>query len=163
MLLLEAFRTLRPLNVELHLVTKDKVPSEPGLFIYNNMQPNSQPLKDLYHSCDIFALPTFGDCLPMVLSEAGAAGMAVISTNVAAIPEIVRDGETGLTVPAGDAKALTEALRRLVLSPDLRMSLAERAIAHVTREYDAQKNAGRLLDLLKGEADVARMKAKVAP
>jgi glycosyltransferase involved in cell wall biosynthesis len=126
------------------------------------MQPNSQPLKDLYHSCDIFALPTFGDCLPMVLSEAGAAGMAVVSTNVAAIPEIVRDGETGLIVPAGDTGALTEALRRLVARPDLRLSLADRAIAHVSREYDAQKNAGRLLDLLKGEADVARMKVGVA-
>jgi len=162
LLLLDAFRALRSLGVELHLVTKDKVESEPGLFIYNSMQPNSKPLKDLYHSCDIFALPTFGDCLPMVLSEAGAAGMAVVSTNVAAIPEIVRDGETGLTVPPGNTHALTEALRRLALDPDLRMSLAERAISHVTREYDAQKNAGRLLDLLKSEADMARMKMKVA-
>lgn len=162
LLLLEAFRSLRPLGVELHLVTKDTVASEPGLFVYNGMQPNSQPLKNLYHSCDIFALPTFGDCLPMVLSEAGAAGMAVVSTNVAAIPEIVRDGETGLIVPAGDTAALTEALRRLALSPDLRMSLAEHAISHVSREYDAQKNAARLLDLLKGEADMARTKTKVA-
>ena len=158
MLLLESFRALRPLGVELHLVTKDKVEAEPGLFVYNNMQSNSQPLKDLYHSCDIFALPTFGDCLPMVLSEAGAAGLAAVSTNVAAIPEIVRDGETGLTVPAGNTAALTEALHRLVTGPDLRMRLAERAMAHVAREYDAQKNAGRLLDLLKGEADMARMK-----
>jgi glycosyltransferase involved in cell wall biosynthesis len=162
LLLLESFRALRHIGVELHLVTKDRVASEPGLFVYNNMQPNSQPLKDLYHSCDIFALPTFGDCLPMVLSEAGAAGMAVVSTNVAAIPEIVRDGETGLIVPPGDTAALTEALRRLAASPDLRMGLAERAIAHVGREYDAQKNAGRLLDLLKGEADVARINMKVA-
>jgi glycosyltransferase involved in cell wall biosynthesis len=162
LLLIDAFRALRPLGVELHLVTKDKVPSEPGLFVYNNMQPNSQPLKDLYHSCDIFALPTFGDCLPMVLSEAGAAGMVAVSTNVAAIPEIVRDGETGLTVPAGNTAALTEALRRLAISPDLRMSLAERATAHVSREYDAQRNAARLLDLLKGEADMARIKSKVA-
>lgn len=161
LLLLDAFRALRPLGVELHLVTKDKVDPEPGLFVYNNMQPNSQPLKDLYHRCDVFALPTFGDCLPMVLSEAGASGMAVVSTNVAAIPEIVRNDETGLTVPAGDAAALTEALRSLALSPDLRMRLAERAINHVARAYDAQKNASRLLDLLKSEADTARMKAKV--
>ena len=162
LLLLDAWRTLRPLGVELHVVTKDKVASEPGLFIYNSMQPNSQPLKNLYHSCDIFALPTFGDCLPMVLSEAGAAGMSVVSTNVAAIPEIVRDGETGMIVPAGDTVALTEALRSLALSPDLRMRLAERARVHVAREYDAQKNAGRLLDLLKREADMSRRKAMVA-
>jgi glycosyltransferase involved in cell wall biosynthesis len=162
LLLLEAFRALRPLGVELHLVTKDTVDSEPGLFVYNAMQPNSQPLKDLYHACDIFALPTFGDCLPMVLSEAGAAGLAVVSTTVAAIPEIVRDGQTGLTVPAGDVAALTEALRRLVVQPDLRLALAERAIAHVAREYDAQKNAARLLGLIKVEVDAARANVRVA-
>jgi glycosyltransferase involved in cell wall biosynthesis len=162
LLLIDAFRALRHLGVELHLVTKDQVAPESGLFVYHGMQPNSQPLKDLYHSCDIFALPTFGDCLPMVLSEAGASGMAVVSTRVAAIPEIVHDGQTGLTVPAGDTAALTEALRRLILSPDLRMQLGERANVHVDRAYDAQKNAVRLLDLLKGEIDMARMqKAQV--
>ncbi|WP_129631110.1 glycosyltransferase family 4 protein [Candidatus Oscillochloris fontis] len=160
MLLLDAFRSLRPLGVELHLVTKDPVVPEPGLFVYAQMQPNSQPLKDLYHRCDIFALPTFGDCLPMVLSEAGAAGMAMVSTKVAAIPEIVRDGETGLTVPVGDVSGLTEALRRLILDPALRLQVGERAIAHVTQSYDAQKNATRLLDLLKHEVDLARVKAR---
>ena len=162
LLLIEAFRALRPLGIELHMVTKDKVEPEPSLFVYNDMQPNSQPLKDLYHSCDIFALPTFGDCLPMVLSEAGAAGMAVVSTDVAGIPEIVRHGETGLTVPAGDTAALIEALRLLITSPDLRLRLSEQAISHVSHHYDAQKNAGRLLDLLKGEADPARRKLKIA-
>ncbi len=132
LLLIEAFHALRPLGIELHMVTKDKVEPEPGLFVYNDMQPNSQSLKDLYYSCDIFALPTFGDCLPMVLSEAGAAGLATVSTKIAAIPEIVRDGETGLTVPAGDTAAIIEALRRLATSPDLRMRLAEGAMAHVT-------------------------------
>ena len=156
LLLLEAFRALRPLGVELHLVTKDKVEAEPGLFVYHAMQPNSAPLKALYHACDIFALPTFGDCLPMVLSEAGAAGMAVVSTTVAAIPEIVREGQTGLTVPAGDARALEAALRRLVQQPELRLELGERAKAHVTRTYDAASNANLLLKLLKAEVDAVR-------
>jgi glycosyltransferase involved in cell wall biosynthesis len=152
-LLLEAFRALRHLGLELHLVTKDRLPPEPSVFIYNNLEANSQPLKDLYHSCDIFALPTFGDSLPMVLSEAGASGMAIISTNVAAIPEIVRNGETGLTVAAGDAVSLTRALRDLATNPALRMTLGERAMEHVTRHYDAPTNASRLLDLLKAEAN----------
>ena len=92
----------------------------------------------------------------MVLSEAGASGMAIISTNVAAIPEFVRNGETGLTVPAGDAASLTQALRDLATNPALRMTLGERAMAHVTRHYDAPTNASRLLGLLKAEADAAR-------
>ena len=156
LVLLEAFRSLRDLGLQLHLVTRDRLAPEPGVFVYNNLEANSQPLKDLYHTCDIFALPTFGDCLPMVLSEAGASGMAIISTNVAAIPEIVRNGETGLTVPAGDAVSLTQALRDLATDPAYRMTLGERAMAHASRHYDAPTNANRLLGLLKAEANAAR-------
>src|SRR5262245_21272386 len=156
LVLLEAFRALRDLRLELHLVTKGRLPPEPNVFIYNNLEANSQPLKDLYHTCDIFALPTFGDTFALVLSEAGAAGMAIISTNMAAIPEFVRDGETGLTVSAGDTVSLTQALKDLVTNPSLRMTLGEGAMAHVSRYYDAPTNARRLLGLLKAEANAAR-------
>jgi glycosyltransferase involved in cell wall biosynthesis len=161
-LLLQAFRALRPLGVELHLVTKDPVAPEPGIFVYNDLQPNSQPLKDLYHKCDIFTLPTSGDCLPMVLSEAGAAGMAVVSTRVAAIPEVVRHEDTGLTIPPGDAQALEEALRRLVQQPDLRLRFGERAQAHIARDYDVRKNANDLIDLLKVEVETAQVDVRPA-
>ena len=163
LVLLEAFRALRHLGLELHLVTKDRLAPEPDVFIYNNLEANSQPLKDLYHACDIFALPTLGDCLPMVLSEAGASGMAIISTSMAAIPEIVRNGETGLTVPAGDAASLTQALRDLATNPAFRLTLGERAMAHATLHYDAATNASRLLGLLKAEANVERAKRLAAP
>jgi glycosyltransferase involved in cell wall biosynthesis len=156
LVLLEAFRALRHLGLELHLVTKARLPPEPNVFVYNNLEANSQPLKDLYHTCDIFALPTFGDTFAMVLSEAGAAGMAIVSTSMAAIPEFVRNGETGLTVPAGDAVGLTQALQELAENPTLRLALGERAMARVTRHYDAPTNASRLLNLLKAEANTAR-------
>jgi glycosyltransferase involved in cell wall biosynthesis len=148
-LLLEAFRAVRSLGVELHVVTKAALPSEPGLFVYTGMRPNSDELKALYHRSDIFCLPTYGDCLPMVLSEAGAAGLPSISTRVAGIPEIVRDGETGALIPVGDTAALTEALRALVLNPELRLQQGERAVAAVTRDFDAERNTLRLLKLLK--------------
>jgi glycosyltransferase involved in cell wall biosynthesis len=162
LLLLEAFRALRPLGTELHLVTHDTVPAEPGLFVYNDMQPNSPHLKQLYHDCDIFCLPTYGDCLPMVLSEAGAAGLPAVATRVAGIPEIVQDGTTGFLVPTGDVAALVEALSRLILNPDLRLRQGEQAVARVTRAFDARRNALRLLDLLKQEADAARQLLQVA-
>lgn len=159
LVLLEAFRALSDLDVELHLVTKDRPAPEPRVFVYNDMSANSQPLKDLYHACDIFALPTFGDCLPMVLSEAGASQMAIVSTNVAGIPEIVRDEDTGLTVPVGDAAALEAALRGLATNADLRLDIGQRAMDHVARHYDARTNAARLLELLKAEADAAKSKS----
>jgi glycosyltransferase involved in cell wall biosynthesis len=162
LLLLEAFRALRPMGVELHLVTRSKLPEEPGLFTYTQMQPNSAALKQLYYESDIFCLPTYGDCLPMVLSEAGAAGLPVVSTRVAGIPEIVEDGTTGFLVPTGDVLALTNALKSLVRNPQLRLVQGQRAVDVVTREFDAQRNARRLLTLLKQVADTARVGRKVA-
>jgi glycosyltransferase involved in cell wall biosynthesis len=159
LVLLEAFRALRHLGLELHLVTNSRLPPEPDVFVYNNLSANSQALKDLYHSCDIFALPTFADAFAIVLSEAGASGMAIVSTNVAAIPELVRHGETGLIVPVGDVISLTQTLRDLATNPALRLTLGERAVAHVTRYYDAPSNANRLLGLLKAEVAVARAQA----
>ncbi len=164
--LLEAFQSLRQalssadngtaVDLQLHLVTKSNVSPGPGIFVYHDMEPNSAPLKQLYHESDIFCLPTYGDCLPMVLSEAAAAGLPAVSTQVAAIPEITQDGKTGFLVPTGDVLALENALQNLILNPDMRLQQGEQAAAFVKTKFDAQNNASRLLDLLKQTADEAR-------
>ena len=161
-ILLDAFRALRAEaergdipKVELHLATLDKLDSEPSLFVYNNMKPNSAPLKKLYHDSDIFCLPTYGDCLPMVLSEAGAAGLPMVSTNVAAIPELVLDSKTGYIVPPGDVPSLRDALRKLIVDADLRQAQAAAATSAVSQNYSAADNAQQLLMLLKETADKA--------
>lgn len=155
-ILLEAYRRLRERNgseleVELHLVTKESVTPEPGLFIYNNMQPNSSELKALFHQCHLFCLPSYGDCLPMALSEAGAASLPLVSTNVAAIPEIVQDGYSGYLVNPGDVDGLESALQKLVADPTLRIEMGENARKLVTITFDAEQNAQKLLELLKRE------------
>lgn len=160
-ILIEAFRQLKQSfpsgTVELHLVTRDAVPAEEGVYVYHDMQPNSQRLRDLYHSCDVFCLPTQGDCLPMVLSEAGAAGLPLISTRIAAIPEIVIDGQTGCTIQAGDAQAIFQALRNLIEHPDLRQRWGMEARRVVARQFDAGKNAGKLLGLIQETIDEAKI------
>jgi glycosyltransferase involved in cell wall biosynthesis len=135
-------------DVELHLVTNAVVPESPGIVVHRGVTPNSPALIDLYHRADIFCLPTRGDCLPMVLSEAGAASLPLVSTGIAGIPEIVRDGETGLVVPVDDVGALVRALRTLVERPDLRRQLGGAARALVDRDFDAAKNTHRLVELL---------------
>ncbi len=150
-LLLEAVRQLQSESypVELHLVTRDTIEPQPGVIVYNDMQPNSDELKALYHASDIFCLPTRGDCLPMVLAEAGATGMPIVSTDVAAIPEIVRDGETGLLIPTDDATALVTALRRMIVNPQLRFEMGNNAAEMVADQHDATHNARQIVDLLK--------------
>jgi glycosyltransferase involved in cell wall biosynthesis len=156
LLLLEAFRSLQQRlaaaggpAVELHLVTRDQLDAEPGVFVHHGMQPNSAELKQLYFQSDIFALPTLGDCLPMVLSEAGAAGLPALTTRVAAIPEIVAHEKTGLLVPPGEAAPLVDGLWRLVTSQGMRQEMGEAAVRRVAQSFDARANAQRLLEMLK--------------
>jgi glycosyltransferase involved in cell wall biosynthesis len=155
--LLSAFRKLRtqlgPVAagtpaVELHLVTKSPVTAEAGVHLHADFSPNSPGLLDLYKRCHIFCLPTRADMLAIVLCEAGAAGLPLVSTSVGGIPEIVRDGETGLLVPPDNVDALTAALARLVEEPELRRRLGANAADAVAARFDARKNADRLIELL---------------
>jgi len=105
----------------------------------------------------VFCLPTRGDCLPMVLSEAGAAELPLVSTAIAGIPEIVRDGETGLIVPLDDVAALARALRSLVDDPSLRHRLGTAARRLVDERFDADQNTRQLVELLLATTTPARM------
>ena len=102
--LVDAVEDLRrdSVPVEVDLVTRDDLAPREGVRVHHGLTPNSDEIVDLYRRADVFCLPTLGDCLPMVLSEAGALGLPVVSTDVGAIDEIVREGETGLLVPPSD-------------------------------------------------------------
>ena len=88
------------------------------------------------------------DSLALVLAEAGIAGLPLVSTDVGAISELVRPEETGLLVPPGDDVALVAALDRLVSDPALRHSLGANAQRVVREDFNAAKNASRVVDLL---------------
>lgn len=153
--LMAAFEELRRRHgqrVELHLVTPAEVEPADGVIVHPRMTPNSPELIELYHRCDVFCLPTRGDCLPMVLPEAAAAGLALVATDVGAIGEIVRDRETGLLVPVDDVGAVVDALDALVVDPSLRRRLAGSARELVLAEHDARRNAGRLVAVLRTAA-----------
>lgn len=80
---------------------------------------------------DIFVLPSLWEGLPIAVLEAMTVGVPVIATAVAATPEVVKDGETGLLVPPGHSEALAAAICRLVSDAGLRRRLAAAAAARV--------------------------------
>ena len=88
------------------------------------------------------------DGLPTTLLEAMALGTPCVSTDVTGIPEIVRDGETGLVVPQNDAVALAAALERLLGDPELRLGLAARARRRIEEDFDARRNGARLRQIV---------------
>ena len=88
------------------------------------------------------------DGLPTTLLEAMALGTPCVSTDVTGIPELVRDGETGLVVPQNDAAALAAALERLLADAALRVTLAARARRRIEEDFDARRNSARLRQIV---------------
>lgn len=82
-------------------------------------------LATVYAAVDVLVIPSHSEGLPTVMLEAMLLGVPVISTEVGAVPDIVRDGETALIVPEPDERALTDAIVRLARDPALRIRLAE--------------------------------------
>jgi colanic acid/amylovoran biosynthesis glycosyltransferase len=96
-------------------------------------------------------LPSFAEGLPVVAMEAMAAGRPVIGTYIAGIPELVRPGETGWLVPAGDAAALASAIAALGATPPDRLeAMGEAARERVMDRHDVYQEAERLAALIRG-------------
>jgi glycogen synthase len=94
-------------------------------------------------SLDVLVLPSAYEELGSVLVEAMVAGVPVVASDVGGIPEVVRDGETGLLVPPGDVDRLAEALDRLAGDPGLRARLSAGARAR-SLSYAWPQLAGRV-------------------
>jgi glycosyltransferase involved in cell wall biosynthesis len=106
-------------------------------------------------TADLFVLPSFAEGLPGVLMEAGAASLPLVSTQIAGIPEIVVEGETGVLVPASDVEVLTVEISKLLSQPELRASLGRGAQQLVARDFDIQRT-GRELSALFKQRSVTR-------
>lgn len=89
------------------------------------------------------------DGLPTVLVEAMALGTPCVSTDVTGVPEVIRQGETGLCVPQRDAAALAGALAALLEEPALRERLSRGARALIERDFDVDRNAAMLRNLFR--------------
>ena len=100
---------------------------------------------DILRASDVFVLSSRVEGNPLSVMEAMAAGLPVVSTAVGGVPELVREGATGLLVPSEDAGALARALQALVDDPVRRQAMGAAArqdaiahfdIRHTVRGYE---------------------------
>jgi glycosyltransferase involved in cell wall biosynthesis len=82
---------------------------------------------NLLAAMDVFVLPSLWEGLPLAMVLAMGAGVPVVATRVAGIPEVVDDGRTGLLVPPSDPEALAAALTRLLEDAPLRQRISREA------------------------------------
>jgi glycosyltransferase involved in cell wall biosynthesis len=112
-------------------------------------------VREVVERSRLFALPcrvaTDGDQdgLPVVLMEALALGKAVVSTPVAAVPELVEDQRTGLLAPVDSPHELAVAITRLLGDPALARRLGDAGRKRVVECYDVRKNTAVLADLIR--------------
>lgn len=116
-------------------------------------QALEQPdIGDFMHSGDIYALACVWapdndvDGLPMMLMEAMACGLPAVSTRLVGIPDLIKDGDTGLLVETNDPEALADALTRLVEDPELTQRLARAGRRHLEEKFDLRSCLTPLID-----------------
>jgi glycosyltransferase involved in cell wall biosynthesis len=88
---------------------------------------------------DVFAMSSTSEGLPLVIPEAMAAGLPVVSTAVGGIPEVIDDGVTGYLVASGDEAALRARLAELAAEPVRAREMGTRARARALATYSADR------------------------
>lgn len=107
-------------------------------------------VRDLLRAGDVFVAPCRiaedgnMDGLPTVVLEAMATGIPVIATAVTGLPEVIRNGQTGILLESGDIRALADAIDSFVRGRPDAHALVRRARALVEKEFDASQQAQQL-------------------
>jgi len=131
--LLDAWRALAGRGAELWIAgsagprERALMPSLPGLRVLGQM-PQAEMAR-LYAQCDVFVLPSLFEGFGLVLLEALAAGLPVISTPHTGAIDLVKDAVLGRIVEAGSAEALAVAMRGYLEAPPSRAAVKSAAVA----------------------------------
>lgn len=103
-----------------------------------------------FQQADIFVLPTFNECFPLVLLEAMEQGLPCVSSAIGGTPEIVDEGKTGFLVPCRKVQPLAERIGLLLKDETLRKQLGKAGRAKFEREYTLprfEENIKRCLEI----------------
>ena len=108
-------------------------------------------LESAYASADVLCLPSTerAESFGIVLLEAMRAGLPAIASDIpgSGVGFVVRDGETGLLVPPGDANALATAIRRLAVEPGLRKRLGAAGRERFLREFTLDRTVSQVMNV----------------
>ena len=104
-------------------------------------------IRDLLGTLDAGVIASVGsETVCRIAMEYMAMGIPVVGTDINVVPEIIRDGESGFIVPAGDAKAMAAAMEHLLESNDRARSLGQRGRSIIESDYSLEAFAQKTLD-----------------
>jgi glycosyltransferase involved in cell wall biosynthesis len=100
-----------------------------------------------YRAAGVFCLPSLYEGFPLAILEAMAAGLPVVATAVAGVPEAVADGVTGRVVPPEDAGALADALAELAADRARARAMGEAGRRRAAEEFAIPRIAAEYLEV----------------
>ncbi len=106
--------------------------------------PRKEDSLEVISCYDIFVLPSSYEGMPRTLSEAMGIGKAVVATNVDGVPELVKDGENGILVPAGNHEEIAEAVLDYLEHPQKAEKFGARAKEHVFSRFNHEMMVSQL-------------------
>ena len=101
-----------------------------------------------YSAAKLLVMPSHYESFGMVALEAMACGTPVIASEVGGLAYLVRDGETGFTVPDQEPELLSEKITWLLNDHGLHRTMSERAVEYA-QDYAWEKIAGQIMDVYK--------------
>lgn len=108
-------------------------------------------LPPLYAAADLYLWPAINEAWGMTLLEAQATGLPVIAGRTGGVPNVVREGDTGLLTPIGDADAFSAAIATLLEDTERRRGMGALASAYAVQRHD-RRVAAHLIDQALREA-----------
>lgn len=138
-----------PCRLSIATLDDVRVPDLDRVNVYRGLEPNSQPLKSLYHRADLFFYPTIADMSPHVLLEAMATATPIVTTDVGGVRELVGpDGRIACINDPEDTSALCAAVDCLIRHPKRRRRMAKRARKRAVLHFDISSYYRRVTDLV---------------
>jgi glycosyltransferase involved in cell wall biosynthesis len=102
-----------------------------------------------YEAADVFVLTSLAEGIPVVLMEAMATQLPVVASDITGIPELIRDGQEGILVPAACADRFAEALAALAQDPERRARMGRAARRRVEEEFELRRSAEELCAVMR--------------
>jgi len=130
-----------PLKHELKSLSKQLGVEEKVVFVG---KIEHEAVYRLLKCVDIYVFPSSAELFPYAILEAMAAGKPIVSTPVGGVPEVIKNGETGLLVPPKDQDKLADGIRKLIEKPKEAEQMGRRSRKLIEEKFTLRKIAGDL-------------------
>ncbi|TNJ37002.1 glycosyltransferase family 4 protein [Prosthecochloris vibrioformis] len=157
-ILLEACAILRKAGVRFHLTLVGDGPDRKSLEAFSQAHNLNEivtftgvlgqdRVRDYYDQADMFILASFAEGVPVVLMEAMAKEIPVISTRITGIPELIEHGINGFLATPGDVEDLALQIRALIENAGMRNQFGKEGRKTVEKQYNQHANNNTMVDL----------------